>query len=180
MAYTTEERPGMSDSYADSLTDEEIAKKEAEEEAHTRDTTIFAIAELGLTHEGVGGYKGWGGGDSRPGTGLRAPGMPLYDTRYTARLAVLKNLEARGLLSGVAGNVKTGYSFAVTDAGRSYAAAMRAQGWGVYRIQMQLNPYDSFIYRSMGVCKNPVTDYRVYPKYGYELIKKPNSATGGV
>ena len=32
MAYTTEERPGMSDSYADSLTDEEIAKKEAEEE----------------------------------------------------------------------------------------------------------------------------------------------------
>lgn len=61
---------------------------------------LAAINTFGFKSVGEGGeidYSGWGGG--HPGSGLRAPSMPLYDMPQSHRNCILRELQRLGLLS---------------------------------------------------------------------------------
>ena len=62
---------------------------------------LAAIGELRITGEGVGGeidYSNFGSG--RPGSGLRAPDMALYNMPKSWRQSIIKELITRGLITG--------------------------------------------------------------------------------
>jgi hypothetical protein len=62
--------------------------------------TLAAINTFGFTYAGEGGEIDYGGrGGGHPGTGLRAPSMPLYNIPQSHRNCILRELRRLGYLT---------------------------------------------------------------------------------
>jgi DNA-binding PadR family transcriptional regulator len=115
---------------------------------------LVAIRLLELDFEGVGGVKDYtGSGRGYAGTGLRAPGMAFYNTRYGTRLKGLRALESKGFLADISGDKKSGYSFRLTPEGKVAAEKLIAEGYHYYEVKAQYE-MDGFVSTSYSVGKN--------------------------
>ena len=81
--------------------------------------TLSAIFTFDIS-EGEGGQIGYGTSEGYPGTGLRAPGLPLYNMPRSQRHAVIKHLIDNGLITGELDKDEMTYDkLKITDIGKA-------------------------------------------------------------
>lgn len=92
--------------------------------------TLSAIFTFDIS-EGEGGQIGYGYNEGYPGTGLRAPGLPLYQTPRSQRHAIIKHLLDNGLITGeLDKDDKAYYRLKVTHLGKAVLEACCIDEYG--------------------------------------------------
>lgn len=98
-------------------TNPELESKKATCKRFTLLKTLAAIKQFEFTSVGEGGESGYGSGSGYPGTGLRAPDMPLYNMPASWRNSVIKHLITTGLISGEQDEEGEWQNFKLTENG---------------------------------------------------------------